>query len=108
MEFAQGKGYNHLWLETDSQLVCLAIKSSAKVPWDLSNRWHNFIFFVKSINFVYSHVYREGNACADGLANLGLYYSLNYLVWFDSIPDSIGGEYNRNRLGLPNYRFVNF
>jgi len=91
MEFAQSKCYNHLWLETDSQLVCLAIKSSAKVPWDLSNRWHNCMFFVKSITFVYSHVYREGNTCADDLANLGLNYSLTDFVLFDSIPDSIRG-----------------
>jgi len=51
-------------------------------------------------------MYIEGNACADDLANLGLYYSLNDLVWYDSIPDSISGEYNKNKLGLPNYRFV--
>ncbi|AES75104.1 hypothetical protein MTR_6g025500 [Medicago truncatula] len=38
METAQSKGYIHLWLETDSQLVCLALKSSANVPWVLRNR----------------------------------------------------------------------
>jgi len=50
------------------------------------------MFFLKNINFVYSHVYREGNTCADDLTNLGLNYSLNDFVWFDSIPDSIRGN----------------
>ena len=45
MEIAQSKGYNHLWLGTDSQLLFLALKSSAKVPQDLRNKWQNCLFF---------------------------------------------------------------
>jgi len=92
METAQSKGYTHLWLETDSQLVCLALKSSANVPWVLRNRWPNCLFFVKNIKFIFSHVYRKGNTYADGLANLGLNSLFNDFVWFDTIPDLIRGS----------------
>jgi hypothetical protein len=105
---AQREGWYNLWLETDSQLVYLALKSSASVPWILRNRWNNCLAFVRDINFTFSHVYREGNACADGMANIGLALPPNSFVWHTSIPDGIREEYSRNRLGLPNYRFVNF
>jgi len=108
MEVAQKEGFNQLWLEIDSQLVCLALKSSATVPWPLRNRWHNCLAFVRNINFIFSHVYREGNVCADGMANIGLALPPNTFVWHTCIPEGIREEYFRNRSGLPSYRFVNF
>ncbi|RHN51770.1 putative ribonuclease H-like domain-containing protein [Medicago truncatula] len=38
MEIAQSRNFNHLWLETDSQLVYLALKSSSSIPWKLTFR----------------------------------------------------------------------
>jgi len=108
MEIAQTKNFQHLWLETDSQLVYLALKSSSIIPWSIRNRWHNCLNYVRSIGFTFSHVYREGNACADGMANIGLSLPLNFLTWHSSIPDEIRGEYIMNRMGLPKFRFVNF
>lgn len=72
MEIAQRKGFNFLWLETDSQLVYLALKSTSTVPWPLRNRSNNCLAFVRSIYFTFSHVYREGNSCVDGMVNIGL------------------------------------
>jgi len=92
----------------NSQLVCLALKSSSCVPWTLRNRWSNCLAFVRSINFTFSHTYREGNFCADGMANIGLNLPFNFFAWYNSIPDNIRGEYIRNRMGLPNFRFVHF
>ena len=108
MEVALSKGFNYLRLETNSQLVYLALKSSYNVPWSLRNRWHNCLAFVRSIHFTFSHVYMEGNACADGMANLGLTLPPNTFDWHTSIPNGIREEYIKNRLGLPSYRFVNF
>jgi len=48
----------------------------------------------------------ERNTCENSLANIGLAFS--YLVWFPSIPQSFNTEYIRNKLGMPNYRFVSF
>jgi hypothetical protein len=55
--------------------------------------------------FVVSHIYREGNKCVDGLANIGL--SLHrFFCWFE-IPPNIREFFVDNRLGKPNFRFVN-
>ena len=55
-----------------------------------------------------SHIYREGNVCADSLANLGLSLSSSQLFWSNFIPGFIRGEYTRNRFGMPNFRFSTF
>lgn len=57
------------------------------------------------MNFIVSHVFREGNECADMLANVGL-TSNALTVWLD-LPDCIRGPFGRNKLGMPNFRFVN-
>jgi ribonuclease HI len=72
IEIAQSKGWNSLWLETDSKLVQLAFTSSSIVPWALRNHWQNCLCKVRSMNFIVSHLFRKGNSCADTLANLGL------------------------------------
>jgi len=96
IEIAYSNGWHNLWLETDSQLVLLAFKSKAMIPWDLRNRWINCIERIKLMNFFVNHIYREGNSCADDLANIGL--TLSSYVWFPSLPVEISQDYNRNRL----------
>ena len=108
IEIAALMGFTNVWLESDSQLVILAFKFNIVVPWGLRNRWKNCIHITHRMRFCASHIYREGNICADSLANFGLSLSLSSLdlVWFDSIPDFVKREYNRNRLGMPNFRYV--
>ncbi len=108
IEIASLKGFQSVWLESDSQLVNLAFKSNLVVPWCLRNRWQNCLVRLRNMRFVVSHIYREGNACADSLANLGLSFPSFELFWYDIIPDLIKGEYIRNRLGMPNFRFNTF
>jgi len=108
IEIAHNNGYNHFWLETDSQLVTLAFNSSSIVPWVLRNRWFNCMLRIRQMRFIVSHIYREGNACADSLENIGLSLASSDLFWSESLPDSIRGEYNRNRLGMPNFKFTTF
>jgi len=50
-----------------------------------------------------SHIYREGNCCADKLAALG--HSMVGAVWLDTLPDELKIDFFRDRCGLPNYRF---
>jgi len=102
IEIAYQKGFRNIWLESDSQLVNLTFKSNSVVPWCLKNGWQNCLFRLRSMRFIVSHIYREGNACADILANMGLSFLSFELFWSDNIPDSIRGEYIRNRLGMPN------
>ena len=53
------------------------------------------------MNFFVSNVYREGNCCADQLANIGL--NLDHLKIWMELPVCIRGTFVRNRLGMPNY-----
>jgi len=105
IEIASLKGFQNVWLESDSQLVNLTFKSNSVVPWCLRNKWQNCLVRLRNMRFVVSHIYREANACADSLANLGLSFPFFELFWSDIIPDLIRGEYIRNRLGMPNFRF---
>jgi len=53
-------------------MVVLAFKNDGVVPWNLRNRWFNCRMLISEMNFVISHIYREGSECADRLTNLGL------------------------------------
>jgi ribonuclease HI len=103
IETAAFKGWSHLWLESDSMLVVHAFSSSKIVPWPLRNRWNNCLLLISNMNFYVSHIFREGNHCADKLANLGL--SLPNFTWWDCIPPVLLDDFGRNRLGMPYYRF---
>lgn len=91
-------------MESDSQLIILALGNSDLVPWTLKNRWLNCVELTKGMRFTFSHIYREGNACADKLAEFGL-LNLGFR-WWDSIPDFIIEDFSQNRNGLPSYRFT--
>ena len=50
-----------------------------------------------------SHIFREGNCCADKLASLG--HVLTDTVWYTTMPSSLAADFSRDRNGLPNYCF---
>jgi len=50
-----------------------------------------------------SHIYREGNVCADRLANMG--HAVQGAVWLSALPLELSFDFFRDRCGLPNYRF---
>lgn len=97
------RGWKNLWLECDSMLIVQASKSPNIVSWKLSNRWKNCIMLSLAMNFHVSHVFREGNHCADKLAAFGV--SSRCFTWWDLIPQFSREDFFRDRFGLPNYRF---
>lgn len=103
IEIAFDKGWHNFWLECDSKLVVEAFKSDRIVPWHLRNRWRNCLILSRHMIFFYSHIYREGNACADTLASFGL--SVGDFVWWDFVPNFIWDDFNHNKIGLPQFRF---
>lgn len=103
IEIAFSRGWRNLWLECDSSLVVDAITTNRGVPWKLRNRWNNCIVLTKKTHFIASHIYREGNTCADRLASHGL--ALQGIFWWDSLPDFLRKDFFRNRFSLPFYRF---
>jgi hypothetical protein len=49
------------------------------------------------MNIIVSHIYREGNTCADGLANIGLNLDM-FTFWYD-MPNVIKDRFISNRQG---------
>jgi hypothetical protein len=52
---------------------------------------------------ILTFIYREGNTCADRLANAGFF--VDGVVWWDQLPSCSRDNFSRDRVGLPNYRF---
>ncbi|KAF1894302.1 hypothetical protein Lal_00004226 [Lupinus albus] len=77
-------------------------KEKGIIPWRLANSWHRCLGWIASMNFKVSHIYREGNACADSLASFGAFSQM--YTWWDDVPGFIFEDFNRNRLGLPTYK----
>jgi hypothetical protein len=59
--------------------------------------------FHRRIQAICSHVYREGNCCADKLTAFG--HSITGAVSIGSLPQSLAADFFRDCVGLSNYRF---
>ncbi|XP_024634647.1 uncharacterized protein [Medicago truncatula] len=101
MERASSRRWRNLWLESDSSSALLIFSNPSLVPILLRNRWHNARNL--GIQIISSHIFREGNRCADKLATLG--HAIQGSVWLDVLPPDLLFDFVRDRLGLPNYRF---
>ncbi|XP_019460131.1 PREDICTED: uncharacterized protein LOC109359893 [Lupinus angustifolius] len=101
--FAISKGWMNLWLECDSTLVVEILNGNHNPPWKLINKWIQCKAKMVGMNFRVSHIYREGNSCADKLANYGINSKVSS-KWM-STPNFIHHEFLRNRNLLPSYRF---
>jgi len=64
----------------------------------------NCLLLASQMNFLVTHIYREGNQCEDILANIRHNVD-NLTIWFQ-IPEYISSSFCKNRLGLPSFRFV--
>jgi len=71
-EFANSKNWSNFWLEIDSMLVVQASKNQDIIPLQLRNIRGNCLRITFNMNFLVSHIFKKGNACADTLANIGL------------------------------------
>lgn len=103
IDLAALHSWSSLWLETDSTLVHAAFNNRTIVPWDLRNQWDNCILLLRNFPFYASHIYWEGNVCADALANHGLALTL-YKCW-ELIPLFLGNLVHENMIGRTCYRF---
>jgi len=60
-------GFTSVWLECDFVFVCIAFTDRTNV---LHNRWNTCFNYCGKIKFEFTHIFCEGNVCADKLANL--------------------------------------
>jgi len=65
MEEAQKIGLTNVWLECDSALVCAAFTTRTNVLWMFCNRWNTCLNYCRKTRFRVTHIFREGNVCAD-------------------------------------------
>jgi len=82
LEEAQKLGLINVWLECDSALVYAAFTARTNVSWMLRNRWNTCLIYCGKIRFRVTHIFREGKACADKLANLGFIQNNTYINTF--------------------------
>jgi len=101
MEFSALYNWPRVWLESDSASMVQAFKNSSLIPLRLRNRWHNCT--QHGLFIIFSHIFREGNGCADTMASLG--HNLTVTSWYHSMPASLAVDFARDRHGLPNFRF---
>ncbi|XP_045791513.1 uncharacterized protein LOC123886223 [Trifolium pratense] len=102
IEIAHNKNWNCLWLESDSKVALLAFSNIEIVPWDLRNRWLNCLSC--GVTLQWSHIYREGNSCADKIAILG--HAYNNLEWWESLSSLLCDDFLWDMLGIPQYRTI--
>ncbi|KAF1892175.1 hypothetical protein Lal_00036533 [Lupinus albus] len=69
---ANKKGWKDIWFECDSALVVDIFKGKGVVPWRLVNSWLRCIHWISSMRFKVTHIFREGNTCANRLAAFGV------------------------------------
>ena len=91
-----------LWLECDSTLVCVAFTARTNVPLILRNRRNTCLNYCGKIRFMISHIFREGNACANKLANLGFIHKEKF-HWYNRLPSIIFLQFLINMYRLPKY-----
>jgi ribonuclease HI len=101
MEYAAHHGWSHIWLESDSSTALLVFNNSSLVPIILRNRWHNARAL--NVQVLSSHIYREGNICADKLAHYG--HSVVGEVWLSALPSEFHQDFYTDRCGLPRFRY---
>jgi hypothetical protein len=77
----------HLALAAISHAALCAFANHDVVPWDLRNRWKNCMLL--ALNLIRSHIFREGNSCADRLANHG--HLIIDFTWWNFVPQFLTG-----------------
>ncbi|KAL6550382.1 hypothetical protein OROMI_020870 [Orobanche minor] len=71
LEFCIDKHFDKVWVEVDSKIALSLIEHSTTSHWQLQGIISKIRDFRGSIEIHFSHIFREGNAVADWLANHG-------------------------------------
>ncbi|KAL5717269.1 hypothetical protein ACHQM5_010307 [Ranunculus cassubicifolius] len=70
-EYAVKKGWENLWLESDSSATVSAFQTD-KVPWKLKTRWMNCKENILNLNI--THIWREASLVADQDSKMGVVF----------------------------------
>lgn len=105
LDWCLGNGFSKIWLDIDALFLVHLINfnnGGSDDPFYFLNDVTNII---TKLVFKISHIYREGNTCADHLASLGA--SLEPVIYFSSseLSSSLRGLINVDKNGLPYISF---
>lgn len=107
VDIAWRGGLRRIWLECDStQVVKLVNKLSLDVPSSVRDMWIITLGFLKQMEFyTVTHIYREGNAVADRLANYAFESASAFQFWgWNEPPEFVLKEAKIDASGLTRYR----
>ena len=80
----------------------LVFKNLSLVRVLLRNWWHNARSL--GIQVISSHIFYEGNCCADRLASMGHY--VDVVAWLSILPTVLRLDFYLDRSGMPRFRFT--
>ena len=104
IDYAWTFGWRRLWLESDSTFVVDILRSrSRKVPWRWRPAWDRCLSLISQMDFVVTHIYREGNQVADSLA----FRSPNIVspTWWWSAPNFCNSYIFNDFYSRPSFMF---
>ncbi|XP_019427114.1 PREDICTED: uncharacterized protein LOC109335437 [Lupinus angustifolius] len=105
LEYANDRGWTNIWLECDSITVVNIFNGKIKPRWKLLGKWQRCMLLRETMNCKVTHIFREGNQCADSLANHAI--SAQTFNGWNVPPPFIIEALNMNMIFLPSYRFAN-
>ena len=103
MEEAQKMGLTDVWFECDFILVCVAFTIKINVLWMLRNWWNTCLNYCGKISFMITHIFREGNVCANKLVILRFIHRESF-HWYNTLSSRFL-EFSMNRYSLLMYHF---
>lgn len=88
-------------MESDSSYVVGLLSSrSSVVPWNHRNRWLYVLHLLSQMDFLVSHIFREGNKVADMLSK-----SSFTSMWWSSAPQFVQNLVSQDMSGREQFRF---
>jgi len=93
--------WRFFWIEDDYTSALLPFLKPSLISYLMAKPLAQL--FSHGIQVVFSHIFCEGNGCADKLASHG--HMVTNTIWWDIMPEFCRGDFFRDRSGLPNFCF---
>lgn len=98
-------GIHSIWLEVDSEVLVKIIKGEYHIPWEIWYIIQQIKDFMGRMMVQVSHILREGNQVADGLANWAVKTRHSHVFQSaNELPKPCQGPYRLDKALIPYYR----
>lgn len=104
-EICVHKGFTNVVIETDSTIARLIMIQEVSAPWAVDTIVRKIITLLRDKKMRFSHVYREGNAVADSLANYAIDEEISgTFEEFHQLPAQARKLINVDKAQIPSFR----